>query len=233
LGAYQDALGSSQSFRDRRHQHEYPQSDVQALAALDKTTKPTNDIEVETPHRCLVPATSFSEYMAVANPASLKIRMARNILWPARRTWCGSPSMHPGPPLLSRGSGRCGKANEARSPKPIEGKHPVYACLTCEPNNIVKPVNPDAMPAVLTTPEDWDAWMRAMERSERAPEAIAGETQWGRLRGDTGRKVSLLGLAAQDRHDGGGVEERQTSPHISSVKAFRRLGSPSFGKSAH
>jgi putative SOS response-associated peptidase YedK len=25
----------------------------------------------------------------------------------------------------------------------------------------VKPVNPDAMPVMLTTPEEWDVWMRA------------------------------------------------------------------------
>jgi putative SOS response-associated peptidase YedK len=37
----------------------------------------------------------------------------------------------------------------------------VYGFLTCEPNAEVKRVHPKAMPVILTTPEEYDVWMRA------------------------------------------------------------------------
>jgi putative SOS response-associated peptidase YedK len=44
---------------------------------------------------------------------------------------------------------------------PIEGRHLLYGFLTCEPNSVVAPVHAKAMPAILTTEEEWDVWMRA------------------------------------------------------------------------
>jgi putative SOS response-associated peptidase YedK len=37
----------------------------------------------------------------------------------------------------------------------------LFAFLTTEPNAIVAPIHPEAMPAILTTPEEVDAWMTA------------------------------------------------------------------------
>jgi hypothetical protein len=37
--------------------------------------------------------------------------------------------------------------------------------LTCEPNAEVSKVHPKAMPVILTTTEEHDVWMRAVERS--------------------------------------------------------------------
>jgi putative SOS response-associated peptidase YedK len=37
----------------------------------------------------------------------------------------------------------------------------VYGFLTTAPNAIVEPIHPKAMPAILTTPEEYDVWMRA------------------------------------------------------------------------
>jgi putative SOS response-associated peptidase YedK len=45
--------------------------------------------------------------------------------------------------------------------KPVPGPHLVYGFLTTTPNSIVEPIHPKAMPVILTTPEEWDAWMRA------------------------------------------------------------------------
>ena len=37
----------------------------------------------------------------------------------------------------------------------------IYAFLTTEPNAIVAPIHPKAMPVILTTDEDFDVWLRA------------------------------------------------------------------------
>jgi putative SOS response-associated peptidase YedK len=45
--------------------------------------------------------------------------------------------------------------------KPIPGPHLVYGFLTTAPNAVVEPIHPKAMPVILTTDEERDAWMRA------------------------------------------------------------------------
>jgi putative SOS response-associated peptidase YedK len=45
--------------------------------------------------------------------------------------------------------------------KPIAGPHNVYGFLTTAPNAVVEPIHPKAMPVILTTEEERDAWMRA------------------------------------------------------------------------
>ena len=45
--------------------------------------------------------------------------------------------------------------------KPIPGPHLVYGFLTTAPNAIVEPIHSKAMPVILTTPEQYDAWLRA------------------------------------------------------------------------
>lgn len=44
---------------------------------------------------------------------------------------------------------------------PRNGNHQLFGFLTCEPNDIVKPIHPKAMPVVLTTREEVDVWMSA------------------------------------------------------------------------
>jgi putative SOS response-associated peptidase YedK len=41
------------------------------------------------------------------------------------------------------------------------GKHELFGFLTCEPNAVVKPIHPKAMPVVLTTKEELEVWLRA------------------------------------------------------------------------
>ena len=51
-----------------------------------------------------------------------------------------------------------------RGPKrdePVEEEHRLYAFLTTEANGVVGPVHPKAMPALLTTPEEWRTWLEA------------------------------------------------------------------------
>ena len=53
------------------------------------------------------------------------------------------------------------KGNRGTKSKPIPGPHNIYGFLTTEPNAIVEPINPKAMPVILTTPEEYDVWMSA------------------------------------------------------------------------
>jgi putative SOS response-associated peptidase YedK len=47
-----------------------------------------------------------------------------------------------------------------RGPKSgsVEGEHELFGFLTCEPNAIVSPIHPKAMPVILTTPAEVDWW---------------------------------------------------------------------------
>ena len=83
--------------------------------------------------RCLVPFTAFSEYGPTRGPdGKLPLR------------WFNVPSL----PIVSF----------AGIWRPVEGGGRVYAFLTCEPNPLVAPIHPKAMP-VLLAPEDEERWL--------------------------------------------------------------------------
>jgi putative SOS response-associated peptidase YedK len=108
--------------------------------------------------RCLVPATSFSEWSPGPpkgerwfDPTASEV-MCFAGTW---RPWTGA-----------RGT----KAN------PVEGEHKLFAFLTCEPNAVVAPIHPKAMPVILAR-EQWDAWLtgsveEALELQRPAPDAF-------------------------------------------------------------
>jgi putative SOS response-associated peptidase YedK len=50
-----------------------------------------------------------------------------------------------------------------RGPKsaPVDGEHELLAFLATEPNAIVAPIHPKAMPVILTTAEEVDLWLAA------------------------------------------------------------------------
>lgn len=52
-----------------------------------------------------------------------------------------------------------GERGSVKSPR--AGQHSVFGFLTCEPNAVVAPIHPKAMPVVLTTPEEIEIWMEA------------------------------------------------------------------------
>ena len=96
--------------------------------------------------RCLVPVSSFSEY-ADTKPRKTPVWFALSDERPLLafagiwRPWTG-----------------------LRGPKrddPVEEEHRLYAFLTTEPNGIVGPVHPKAMPVLLTTEEEWRIWLEA------------------------------------------------------------------------
>ncbi|SDR04222.1 Putative SOS response-associated peptidase YedK [Rhizobiales bacterium GAS113] len=96
-------------------------------------------------NRCLVPWTSFCEYADTKprkTPTWFSLSEERPLaffagLW---TVWHGK-----------RGT----KAN------PIEGEHQLYGILTTEPNVEVAAIHPKAMPVVLTTAEEIEAWLMA------------------------------------------------------------------------
>ena len=112
----------------------------------------TNIRNVASPHwrawlqpeyRCLVPVTSFCEphnetkkWHWFGRGGEVRQPFAFAGIW---RPWTGA-----------RGT----KSN------PVEGDHLLYSFLTTEPNEIVRPIHPKAMPVILTE-EDWETWLTA------------------------------------------------------------------------
>ncbi len=91
-------------------------------------------------NRCLVPATSFCEYA----PGR-----------PAVPTWF---ALDPTRPLFAfAGLWRPWSGVRAK----VDGRHELFAFLTCAPNAVVAPIHPKAMPVLLTTPEEFDLWLSA------------------------------------------------------------------------
>ncbi len=96
-------------------------------------------------NRCIVPWTTFCEYEDT-KPKKTKRWFAIDESQPLAffagiwTTWSGV-----------RGSMKT----------PRDGLHDLYAFLTCEPNSVVGPIHPKAMPVILTTEEEIEVWMNA------------------------------------------------------------------------
>jgi putative SOS response-associated peptidase YedK len=106
-------------------------------------------------HRCLVPASSFSEYAPEPNPVTKK----KDVVWFA---------LSDERPLFAfAGLWTTYGGERGTKAKPIPGPHLVYGFLTTEPNAVVKPIHPKAMPVILTSAEEFDTWMRAPWMKQR------------------------------------------------------------------
>src|ERR1700712_2515183 len=100
-------------------------------------------------NRCLVPVSSFSEYAPEPNPVTKK----KDVVWFA---------LDETRPLFAF-AGIWTEFRGERGPKskPLPGPHLVYGFLTTEPNAIVEPIHPKAMPVILTSADQYDVWQRA------------------------------------------------------------------------
>ncbi len=91
-------------------------------------------------NRCLVPASSFCEYL----PGR-----------PAVPHWFALGEDRP----LFAFAGLWRPWTDARGK--VEGDHELFASLTSDANAEVAPIHPKAMPVILTTPEECEAWLTA------------------------------------------------------------------------
>jgi len=96
-------------------------------------------------NRCLVPATSFSEW-ADAKP---------------KKTPAWFALSEDRPLFAFAGIWTPWHGTRGTKAQPIEGEHRLYGFLTTDANSLVGSIHPKAMPVILTTREEIDVWMRA------------------------------------------------------------------------
>lgn len=94
--------------------------------------------------RCIVPVAQFAE----PDPEKPKPRAER---WFARSD---------GAPMFFAGIWRDWPGDRGPKSKPVAGPHRIFAFLTCEPNGVVAPIHPKAMPVVLS-PAEAQVWLTA------------------------------------------------------------------------
>ena len=100
-------------------------------------------------HRCLVPATAFSEYGQKPDPATRRKPLH----------WFALDEIRPLFFFAGLWTPWTGTRGSMKTPRP--GEHHLFAFLTCEPNAVVKPIHPKAMPVILTTEDEIEMWMTA------------------------------------------------------------------------
>ncbi|MGJ5000608.1 SOS response-associated peptidase [Bradyrhizobium sp. HKCCYLRH2060] len=126
--------------------------DFKELLRLEPDSGTTNIRNVNSAHwkrwlgpanRCLVPFTSFSEYDTVDGS---KVPV-----------WFAASDDRP----LLCFAGLWTTWTSVRKVREGEVTCDVYGFLTTEPNAVVAPIHPKAMPVILTTAEEHDLWLRA------------------------------------------------------------------------
>jgi len=114
------------------------------------------DLMLQKKHRTLVPFSAFAEpvrYSTWYSVADEEVAFFAGVCM----EWRGERLM-PQP----------GKKRRA----PAQGDWTLFSFLTTEANGIVAPVHPDAMPSVLTDPEDCLEWLAGGEESLRLQRAL-------------------------------------------------------------
>ncbi len=104
-----------------------------------------------------------------------------------RKTPTGSRSARQ--PLAFAGIGRPWTGMRGTKANPVEGEHRLFSFLTTEPNAVVAPIHEKAMPVILTTPAEVDAWLTLP-----TAEACAAAAAWR-----TGCSASSRGAPARIR----------------------------------
>jgi putative SOS response-associated peptidase YedK len=92
-------------------------------------------------NRCVVPFTSFSEFNKVAGGD----------------VWFALDETRP----LACFAGIWTNWTSVRKVKEGETTNDLFGFLTTEPNDVVGPIHPKAMPVILTTPDEIETWMTA------------------------------------------------------------------------
>ncbi|MDN5567654.1 MAG: SOS response-associated peptidase family protein [Paracoccus sp. (in: a-proteobacteria)] len=100
-------------------------------------------------NRCVIPATSFSEYGQKPDPAT------------KRKPLCWFALNDEQPLFVFAGLWTDWQGVRGSNRSPRVGDHKLFGFLTTEPNAVVKAVHPKAMPVILTTAEEIDVWLNA------------------------------------------------------------------------
>lgn len=95
--------------------------------------------------RCLVPVTAFCEYDHMTSPPT--------------PTWFARDKKRS--PFFFAGIWQPWKGTRGTKAHPVEGEHLLFAFLTTEPNAVVAPIHPKAMPVLLMDERSRDTWMNA------------------------------------------------------------------------
>jgi putative SOS response-associated peptidase YedK len=93
-------------------------------------------------HRCIVPAMAFSEF-------DQELRLPR---WFRRAD---------GLPFFFAGIWRTWTGDRGTRAKPNVGEHTLFSFLTTEPNRVVAPIHPKAMPVLLLDNDAIERWLTA------------------------------------------------------------------------
>ena len=107
--------------------------------------------------RCLVPATSFCEWSDSR---------------PKRQHWFEVAGERAAPVFAFAGIWRPWRGTR----KGVTGEHRLFSFLTCESNEVVRPIHAKAMPVLLAEEEEWDRWLtgsteEALELQQPCPAA--------------------------------------------------------------
>jgi putative SOS response-associated peptidase YedK len=146
----QKALMDAASKRADKLRAKGKEVDFNALLRAEPDSGTTNIRNVASRHwqrwlgpanRCVVPFTSFSEYDVQTKEV----------------TWFALDESRP----LVVFAGFWTSWTSVRKAREGEVTTDLYGFLTTEPNAVVAPVHPKAMPVILTTSEEVDTWLRA------------------------------------------------------------------------
>ncbi|TBG58360.1 SOS response-associated peptidase [Rhizobium leguminosarum] len=131
--------------------------DMDMLIRMEPDKGVTNIRNLNLPHwkkwfgvqsRCIVPVTSFAE----PDPANKQDGGSTPNAWFARDE---------SKPLMFFAGIHVPQWLSVRKVKDGLTTDDLYAFLTTDPNDVIKPIHPKAMPVLLLTQEEVDAWMRA------------------------------------------------------------------------
>jgi putative SOS response-associated peptidase YedK len=100
-------------------------------------------------NRCLVPATSFCEPSGYPDPIT------------GKKVWHWLAFSEERPLFFFAGLWTKWFGVRGTQQNPIRGEHELFGFLTTAPNADVKAIHRNAMPVILTTPEEIDLWMNA------------------------------------------------------------------------
>ena len=96
-------------------------------------------------HRCIVPWTTFCEWEDT-KPKKTK-------------RWFAIDKSTPLAVFAGIWTDWSGERGSMKNPRP--GDHELFGFLTTEPNAVVKPIHPKAMPVILTSDEEIETWLSA------------------------------------------------------------------------